>query len=39
MGGLCHGRKGVWGAGGEVCIQIAVEKGVLTQDSWEDPKY
>lgn len=39
MGGLCHGRKGVWGAGGEECIQIAVEKGVRTQDSWEDPKY
>lgn len=39
IGDLCHGRKGGWGAGGEVRIQIAVEKGVPTQDCWDDPKY
>lgn len=34
IGDLCHGRKGGWGAGGEQCIQIAVEKGVHIQDYW-----
>lgn len=39
IGDLCRGRRGGWGAGGEVCIQIAVEKGGPTQDCWDDPKY
>lgn len=39
IGDLCHGRKRGWGAGVEVCISIAVEKGVPPQDCWEDPKY
>lgn len=29
MGGLCHGRRWGWGAGGEMCIQVTVEKGSL----------
>uniref|UniRef100_A0A8D0F0S7 Adenosine receptor A2 n=1 Tax=Strix occidentalis caurina TaxID=311401 RepID=A0A8D0F0S7_STROC len=33
-----NAKREVGGAGGKVCIQIAVEKGVPTQDCWDDPK-